>query len=85
MFRLIKQLFIVLFSFSESLATICPFLNNEPCMIRPTRINLNPVEFKYYIFIISLDKCTGSCNLQKSYLQKYVPKETKDINVKALI
>ena len=29
--------------------------------------------------MISLDKCTGSCNVLSP---KYVPKETKDINVK---
>ena len=83
MFNLIKQVFIVLLSFSESLATKYLFLNNEPCMIRPTIIDLNPAEFKYYIFMISLDKCTGSCNVLSSKI--CVPKETKDTNVKALI
>ena len=29
----------------------------------PTVINLNSVEIKYYPFMISLDKCTGSCNV----------------------
>ena len=59
-------MFIVLLSFSESLArdkTKCLFLNDEPCMIRPTLIDLNPVKLKYYSFMISLDKCTGSCNV----------------------
>ena len=32
-------------------------------MVRPTLIGLNPVELKYYPFAISLDKCTGSCNV----------------------
>ena len=48
------SLFIVLFSFSSSLAGIakvsdrtkCLFLYDEPCMVRPTLINLNPVELK---------------------------------------
>ena len=31
-------------------------------MIRPTLIDLNPVELNYYLFMISLDKCSGSCN-----------------------
>ena len=48
-------------------------------MVRPTLIDLNPVELKYYLFMISLNKCTGSCNIFK----QCVPKETKDINVKA--
>ena len=63
MFGLIKQLFIVLSSFSESLATKCLFLNDEPCMVRPTFIDMNPVALKYYPFMISLNKCTGSCNV----------------------
>ena len=32
-------------------------------MVRPTLIDLNPVQLKYYPFMISLDKCTGSCNV----------------------
>ena len=50
-------------------------------MVRPTPIDLNPVEFKYYPFMISLDKCTGSCNVLSPKI--CVPKETKDINIKA--
>ena len=80
---------IILLSFSESLARIAKvsnqtkyvFLNYEPCIIRPTLIKMNLVEFKYYPFMISLEKCTGSCNVLPSKI--YVPKETKDINVKA--
>ena len=32
-------------------------------MVRPTLIDLNPFELKYYPFIISLDKCNGNCNV----------------------
>ena len=46
MFSLIKQVFIVLLSFSESLATKYVSLNDEPCMIRPTLLDLNSVELK---------------------------------------
>ena len=59
----IKQVFIVLLRFSESLETKCVSLNDEPFMIRPTLIDLNPVELKYYPFMIKLDKCNGSCNV----------------------
>ena len=31
-------------------------------MTRPTLINLNPFGFNFYHFMISLDKCNGSCN-----------------------
>ena len=84
MFSIIKQLCIVLLSFSSSLArnqTKCLVLNNEPRMVRPTLIDLNPLEFKYYPFLISLDKCTGSCNVLSPKI--CVRKETKDTNVKA--
>ena len=83
MFSLIKQVFIVSLSFSKSLArdrTKCLFLNDEPCIVRPTLIDVNPVEVKYYPFMISLDKCSGTCNV---LLPKIcVPKETKDMNAK---
>ena len=32
------------------------------CMVRLTLIDLNSVELKYYPFMVSLDKCSGSCN-----------------------
>ena len=56
MFSLIKRVFIVLLRLSESLArdrTQCLFLNNEPCMVRSTLIDLNPVELKYFSFMIN--------------------------------
>ena len=76
-------------SFSDSLARVAKvsdrteylFLNDEPYMIRPTLIDLNPVWPKYYPFMINLDKCTGSCNVLSPEI--CVPKDTKEINVKA--
>ena len=35
-------LFIVLLGFSKSLITKCLFLNNEPCIISLSIINMNP-------------------------------------------
>ena len=64
MFSLIKQVFIVLSSFSSSVANESVSLNDEPCMIRPTVIDLNPVEVKYYLFMISLDKRQKTCMLK---------------------
>ena len=32
-------------------------------MVRPTLIDMNPVELKYYPFMISLNKYTGICNV----------------------
>ena len=57
------SLFIVLLTFNKSLATKCLFLNDEPCMVRPALIDMNPAELKYYSFMINLNKCTGSCNV----------------------
>ena len=83
MFNFFKQVFIVSFSFSSSLATKYLFLNDEPFVARPTLIDLNPVELKYYPFMIKLDKCTGTCNAL--FPNVCVPKETKYINVTAFI
>ena len=75
--------FVVLLSSLARVAdlTKCLFLNDELCMVRSTIIDMNPVELNYYLFIISLNKCTGSCNVLSPKI--IVPKETKDINVKA--
>ena len=63
MFWLLKQVVIVLLSFGGPLATKCVSLSNRPFMIRPTLIDLNPIEPNYYPSMISLDKCNGSCNI----------------------
>ena len=42
---------------------------------------MNPNELKYYLFIISLNKCTGNCNVLSPKM--CVPKETKDMSVNA--
>ena len=60
---LIKQVFIVLLSFSSSLAAKCFSLNDEKCMVRPTLVDMNPVKLKYYSFMIGLEECSGSCNV----------------------
>ena len=78
------SLFIVLLIFCESSTrdrTKCLILNDEPCIVSPTLIDVNPVEFKYYPFMISLSKCSGSCNVL--YPKICDPKETKDIYAKA--
>ena len=61
--------------------TKCLFLNDEPCIFRPTVVDMNPVELKYSPFMISLNKCTGIYNALSPKL--CVPKETTDMNVKA--
>ena len=83
-FSLIKQVLTSLLSCSSSLVceqTKCLFLNDKPCTVRPTLIDLNPIELKYYPFMISSDKCSGSCNVLSPKI--CFPKKAKDINVKA--
>ena len=46
MFSLIKQVSIVSLSFSESFATKCLFLNDEPCMVKPTFIDKKICQFE---------------------------------------
>ena len=50
-------------------------------MFRPTAVDLNPLDLKYYPFVVSLNKRSGSCNILSPKI--CVPKETKDIYVKA--
>ena len=52
MFGFIKNMFILLLSFSGSSATKCMSLNKEQCQTRPFVIDLNRVEHKYYPFMI---------------------------------
>ena len=69
MFSPIKQVFIVLLSFSSSLATKCVSLNDPPFMVRPTLIDFNLTELKFYLSMISLDNVM---EVVIFYLQKYV-------------
>ena len=47
----------------------CISLNNQKCMIQPTFINLNPIEysqeFHYYPYAFELDRGVRSCNTLK--------------------
>ena len=62
----IKQIFIVLVLIllcsGGSIGIECVSMNNQPCMVRPMLIDVNPDELHYYPYIISLDRCDGSCN-----------------------
>ena len=63
MFRFSTQGFIVLLlCFGGSSATKWISLNNQPCTVRPTLIDLNPEELHYYPFMFSLERCDWSCN-----------------------
>ena len=73
-------------SSTGSLATKYMSLKNQPCITRPTLIDLNPVKLNYYPFLISLDKCNGRCYAVDHLSTKiFVPSEIKEINLKYLI
>ena len=46
-------------------------------MVRPNIVVINPVELKYYPFMISLNKYIGSCYVLSP--KRYAPKETGQI------
>ena len=64
-----------LLSFSESLATKCVSLDNEPCMTKSTLVDLNHIELDYYSFIMNLDKCNGSCHVADNLYTMFQVKE----------
>ena len=49
-------------------------------MVRPTLIDMNPNNLKYYPFMIGLNKCSRSCNALSPKI--CVSKEIKDIIAK---
>ena len=75
------KMFIALLSFINSLATKFLILNDESCMVRHTVVDMNPNELKFYSFMITFNKYARSCNVLTPKV--YIPKETKDIYVKA--
>ena len=56
-------MFIVLLSFSSSLAIKCLSLNDGSGIVTHPLLDLHPVELKYYPFLVILDNCSGSHNV----------------------
>ena len=78
-------MFIVLLSFSRSLAIKSVSLKNKPCITRPTLVDLNPVELNYFPLMISLDKSNENCNAADDLSAKiWIRSEAKGVNVKIL-
>ena len=58
-------------------------MNNQPCMVKLTLTDLNPDELHYYQFIISMNRCDGSCNTAEDPSgRKCVLNKTEDVNLK---
>ena len=58
----------------------------ESQMIQPTLINLHPNEYSqelhYYLFLVNLDRCVGSCNNLNDLSNKVnVPSKTEHLNL----
>ena len=86
--ELLKKMFIVLLTgiVNASNNTKCLLLSNQKCKIQPTLNNLHPheysQEFHYYLFVVRLDRCAGSCNNINDLSNKVcVPNKTKDLNL----
>ena len=75
-------MFIALLSFC--VATKCVSLNIEPCMIRPTSIDLNPMKLNYYPLVIIQD-ITEIVVLLMTYLQKCVPGNKRHVMIYMII
>ena len=59
--------------------TKCLSLNDELCMVKPTTVDLNPTELKYYPFMISLDEFNRSCNIL--FPKWFLPKKANVVNI----
>ena len=88
MFGLIKKIFIELLIgvVNGTNHANCVSLSNQKCMTQPTLINLHPneysQEFHYYLFVVELDRCVGSCNTLNDLSHKLcIPNKTEDLNL----
>ena len=91
MFGIIKKMFIVLLVSTVNVSNHTKYVSwsNQKCIIPPTHINLRPneysQEFHYYLFLVKLDRCTGSCNTINDLPNKVcVPNKTEDLNLSVL-
>ena len=88
MFRLIKKAFVSAMAFFNfNLLNVnyleCVSMNNQECKIRSEMINVNTNEPIFYPYIITINRCKGSCNtINDPYARIYVPDSIKIINAK---
>ena len=61
----------------------CVSLNNRPCQVTQTLVDINSNETIFYPFNVNFDKCGGSCNtIGYPYAPVCVPNKVKNMNVK---
>ena len=97
MYGLIRKTFIVLLCLVNHQVTWfitvavlnsikCISLKNQLFITRPTLVDLNPDEYNqgfcWYPFLVSLDRCKGSCNTLDDLSSKIgISNITEDVNV----
>ena len=88
MFGIIKKMFFVWLSslVIASNHTKCVLLSIQKCETQPTLINLHPneysQEFHFYLFLVKLDRCSGSCYTLNELSNKIcIPSKTEDLNL----
>lgn len=58
-------------------------MKNQQCKIRSTLIALNLDELHYGSFIISINRCDGSCNtIEDPFCRAFFPNKIEDVNLK---
>ena len=72
MLGIIKEVFVVAMSLFSGItfscnawsgtSLNCVSMNNEECKIRPEIININSNEPLWYLYSVTIDKWSGSCN-----------------------
>ena len=87
MIRLIKPMYIILVLvmlwFGGPLAIKSISRNNQSFLVKPTLIDLNLGEIHSYPFLISMDRCDGSCNTVKNPFGRIcVPNKMEGVNLK---
>ena len=61
----------------------CVSFNNWPYQARPTLVDINSNETLFYLFIVSVNNCSGSCNtIYDPYVRVCIRKKVKNMNVK---
>ena len=92
MFGLFKKVFIGLLTglVNGSNHTKRISLSNQKCMIQPILINLHlneyKLEFHYYLFAVTLDRCVRSCNTFNNLSNKVcVQNKPEDLNIHVFV
>ena len=82
MFGFMKQIFIAFLAVGGSLGAKCA--SNQTCLNRPALADLNaPDGLHYSLFVVTLDRCDGSCNSFNNLYNKInFPNKTKNVRLR---